>query len=147
MPSHRSHHIGMMKLAYSPAKMGTTFNNSVTKNRNNSSISCSINLFASLRCRGNSKQLQLSKRVDQQLKETFAVQKASLILTPSLSQMMILILMMLLIASLRLNASNQNQINQKQRKYLDSQSHCLVFMSAFQRIRLVQKWLQQKIFI
>ncbi len=86
-------------------------------------------------------------RADQQSKETFAVQKTSsilTILTPTLSQIKILVLTMLLIASLRLNATNQNQIHQRQRTYLDSQTHCLVFRSAFRRIRIVQKRLQQK---
>ncbi len=78
------------------------------------------------------------------MKETFEVQKASLILTRSLIQMKILVLMMLLIGSLMSNATKQYQIDQNQRTYMYSQRHCLVFMLAFQRIIVFQRLLQPK---
>ncbi len=59
------------------------------------------------------------KRADEQSKKPSTLQIVSAIMTPSLSQMKVMILMMLLIVILRLNATKQSHMDQNQRTYMD----------------------------
>ncbi len=78
----------------------------------------------------------------------FVIQKALLILTPSLSQIMILHLLMILIIRIRLRiiARSLNQVDQFPVIFLESQKYYLVFMSASQRTRPIKSLLQQGTF-
>ncbi len=79
--------------------------------KNNTSKNESKDSYASLSPNSNSKQSSLAEKMDQILKETSTIQKASSILTPSPSRMTILHLLMLYYKDSKSNGSIANDIS------------------------------------